>query len=89
MRAVGLYPKAFHRRPEVREEDVLAAMHGMIRYKQRESGVRIAVGFDGRNRLAELVYPYDEEEDVRRKCHKNNGNYMEPLCQPLRVPFSR
>lgn len=89
MRAVGLYPKAFHRRPEVREEDVLAAMHGMIRYKQRESGERISVELGGRNRLVELVYPYDEEEDVRRKCHKNNGNYMEPLRQPSLVPFSR
>ncbi len=36
----------------------------MIRYKQRNSGEWVAVGTDSRNRLVELVYIYDDEEDL-------------------------
>lgn len=37
-------------------------MRGMLRYKQRPSGEWLAVGLDGRGRLVELVYQYDEDD---------------------------
>lgn len=61
--AIGVHPRISRRHPEVDKKDVAAAMRGMIRYKQRESGEWIAVGLDARSRLVELVYFYDEEED--------------------------
>ena len=38
-------------------------MRSMIRYRQRDTGEWLAVGTDSRNRLIELVYLYDEDED--------------------------
>lgn len=63
MSAIGVHPRIHQRHPEVADDDVIAAMRGMIRYKHRESGEWVAVGLDGRNRLVELVYHYDEEAD--------------------------
>ena len=63
MSVVGVHPRICARHPEGKEADVVAAMRGMIRYRQRESGEWIAVGLDGNNRLIELVYQYDSEED--------------------------
>ena len=40
-----------------------AAMRGMVRYKQRSTGEWVAVGLDGKGRLIELVYQYDEGDD--------------------------
>ncbi|WEV67387.1 hypothetical protein OZX72_09180 [Bifidobacterium sp. ESL0769] len=63
MSAIGIHPRIMQRHPEVTEADVVAAMRGMIRYQQRPTGEWLAVGVDGRNRLVELVYQYDEDED--------------------------
>ena len=38
-------------------------MRGMISYRQRPTGEWLAVGLDGRGRLVELVYQYDDEDD--------------------------
>lgn len=38
-------------------------MRSIIRYKQRPSGEWLAVGLDGKSRLVELVYRYDDEDD--------------------------
>ena len=61
--AIGVHSRISQRHPEVTPDDVIAAMRGMIRYKQRSAGEWIAVGLDGKNRLVELVYQYDEEDD--------------------------
>ncbi len=63
MSSIGVHPRITQRHPEITDEDVVYAMRGMIRYKQRKNGEWIAVGLDGRNRLIELVYQYDEEDD--------------------------
>lgn len=63
MSAIGVHPRITQRHPEVTGEDVAAAMRGMIKYTQRPGGEWVAVGLDGKNRLVELVYQYDEEED--------------------------
>lgn len=63
MNAIGVHRRVSERHPEISDEDVANAMRGMIRYRQRDSGEWIAVGLDGRGRLIELVYQYDEDED--------------------------
>ena len=63
MSAIGVHPRVSHRHPEITNDDVAAAMRGMIRYKQRSTGEWLAVGLDGKNRLVELVYQYDENDD--------------------------
>ncbi len=63
MSASGVHPRASRRHPEVTLNDVAAVMRGMIRYKQRSTGEWVAVGLDGKGRLVELVYQYDEEDD--------------------------
>ena len=63
MSAIGIHPRVSSRHPEVADNDVAAAMRKMIRYKQRSTDEWLAVGVDGKNRLVELVYQYDEEED--------------------------
>lgn len=62
MNTIGVHPRVNHRHPTVTDDDVIAAMHGMIAYQQRPSGEWLAVGIDRKNRLVELVYQYDEEE---------------------------
>lgn len=64
MSQIGVHPRISQRHPEVTDDDVCAAMRSMIRYKQRDSGEWVAVGTDSRNRLVELVYIYDDEEDL-------------------------
>ena len=63
MSGIGVHPRISERHPEVADDDVVAAMRSMIRYKQRESGEWLAVGVDTKSRLVELVYVYDDEED--------------------------
>lgn len=63
MSSIGVHPRVAKRHPGITDEDVVAAMRSMIRYKQRSSGEWLAVGLDGNSRLVELVYQYDEEED--------------------------
>lgn len=63
MSQIGVHPRISRRHPEVAEADVISAMRSMIRYKQRGSGEWIAVGMDSRNRLVELVYIYDVDDD--------------------------
>ena len=63
MSQIGVHPRISRRHPEVAEADVMIAMRSMIRYKQRDSGEWIAVGTDSHNRLVELVYIYDDDED--------------------------
>ena len=63
MSAIGIHPRVMQRHPEMSNTDVLTAMRGMIRYKQRSTGEWLAVGLGGRGRLVELVYQYDAEED--------------------------
>lgn len=63
MSQIGVHPRISRRHPEVAEADVMTAMRSMIRYKQRNSGEWIAVGTDSHNRLVELVYIYDTDED--------------------------
>lgn len=63
MSAIGVHPRVSRRHPEVTPDDVAAAMRGMIRYKQRSTGEWVAVGLDGKGRLIELVYQYDEGAD--------------------------
>lgn len=63
MSSIGVHPRIAQRHPEVSTDDVVAAMRGMIRYKQRSSGEWLAVGLDGKDRLVELIYQYDEDED--------------------------
>lgn len=63
MSQIGVHPRISERHPEVREADVTAAMRSMIRYRQRTTGEWLAVGTDSRNRLVELVYIYDADDD--------------------------
>lgn len=63
MSAIGIHPRVTKRHPEITENDVVAAMRGMIRYQQRSTGEWLAVGFDDGGSLVELVYQYDEDED--------------------------
>ena len=63
MSAIGVHPRVSRRHPEVTPDDVAAAMRGMIRYKQRSTGEWVAVGLDGKGRLIELVYQYNEGDD--------------------------
>lgn len=63
MSAIDVHPRIAQRHPEVTPEDVIEAMRGMVRYQQRPSGEWAAVGFDGKGRLVELVYVYNEELD--------------------------
>ena len=63
MSQIGVHPRISRRHPEVAEADVISAMRSMIRYKQRGSGEWIAVGMDSRDRLVELVYIYDADDD--------------------------
>ncbi|WP_415997349.1 hypothetical protein [Gordonibacter pamelaeae] len=63
MSEICVHLRVADRNPEVGPDDVAAAMRGMIGYKQRSSGEWLAVGLDGRGRLLELVYQYDEEDD--------------------------
>ena len=63
MSAIDVHPRICARHPELSEEDVIAAMRGMVRYRQRPEGEYIAVGFDGRGRFLELVYVYDARLD--------------------------
>lgn len=63
MSTIGVHPRITQRHPEVAQEDVIAAMRGMIKYMQRPTGEWLAVGIDSKSRLVELVYQYDEDED--------------------------
>ena len=63
MNAIGVHPRISRRHSEIADEDVVAAMRGMIKYQRRSSGEWVAVGLDGKSRLVELVYRYDEDED--------------------------
>lgn len=63
MSEIGVHPRITARHPEVKSVDVVAAVRSMLRYRQRVSGEWLAVGVDGKGRLVELVYQYDEEED--------------------------
>lgn len=63
MSEIGVHPRILRRHPEVTDLDVIAAMRGMLRYQQRPDGEWLAVGLDGKNRLIELVYLYDDADD--------------------------
>lgn len=63
MSSIGLHPRNAGRHPGITDEDVVAAMRSMIRYKQRSSGEWLAVGLNGSSRIVELVCQYDEGED--------------------------
>ena len=63
MSTIGVHPRIHKRHSEITDDDVIAAMRNMIRYKQRESGEWLAVGLDEKNRLIELVYHYDDHDD--------------------------
>ncbi|MCI6273302.1 MAG: hypothetical protein MR874_05805 [Coriobacteriaceae bacterium] len=63
MSSIGVHPRVSRRHPEISDDDVVAAMRGMIRYQQQVKGEWIAVGLDGKGRLLELVYLYDETND--------------------------
>lgn len=60
---LAVHPRIAKRHPEVTEDDVRAAMRGMIRYMRRSGGEWLAVGLDGHGRLVELVYRYDDASD--------------------------
>ena len=64
MSEILVHPRISQRHPEVKPEDVISAMRGMFAYAQRPTGEWIAVGLDNRSRLIELVYQYDEEDDI-------------------------
>lgn len=63
MSCIDVHPKIQTHHPEIAQDDVVAAMKGMVRYRQRPEGEYIAVGFDGRGRFLELVYLYDARLD--------------------------
>ena len=63
MSTIGVHLRIHQRHPELTDEDVVAAMRGMLRYQQRTSGEWIAIGLDAKGRLVELVYQYDSEAD--------------------------
>lgn len=63
MSAINVHPRVTKRHPELAPRDVVDAFKSMLRYKQRPDGAWAAVGVDGNNRLVELVYLYDEEDD--------------------------
>lgn len=64
MSSISVHPRISRRHPNVSIGDVEAAMRGMVKYKQRSTGEWLSVGVDGKGRLVELVYHYDEEEDA-------------------------
>ena len=63
MSGIGVHPRIMRRHPEIRQQDIVAAMKSMIRYKYRETGEWLAVGIDENSHLIEVVYEYDEEND--------------------------
>ena len=63
MSTIGVHPRIKRRHPDVSDSDVADAMRSMLRYQQRSGGEWLAVGLDGKGRLVELVYTYDEDED--------------------------
>lgn len=63
MSQIGVHPRVNRRHPDVSDDDVISAMRHTIRYQQRETEEWVAVGLDNRNRLIEMVYIYDAEED--------------------------
>ena len=63
MSVIGVHARVMQRHPEIKKDDVVAAMKSMFKYTQRSSGEWLAVGLDSNSRLIELVYQYDEEED--------------------------
>lgn len=63
MSGIGIHPRIMRRHPEIRQQDIVAAMKSMIRYKHRKTGEWLAVGIDENSRLIEVVYEYDEEND--------------------------
>lgn len=63
MSQIGVHPRIHRRHPDVIDDDVVAAMRSMIAYTHRDGGEWLAVGVDSRNRLVELVYVYDEDDD--------------------------
>ncbi|MDI9591007.1 MAG: hypothetical protein QM302_08245 [Acidobacteriota bacterium] len=63
MSVIDVHPRVHRRHPEIADDDVLAAMHGMVRYQQRDGGEWLSVGFDDKGRLLELVYVYDSDRD--------------------------
>lgn len=64
MSNVIIHQRIHERHPELSKEDVAASLRNMIRHRQRATGEWIAVGLDGNNRLVEIVYQYDEEENT-------------------------
>lgn len=64
MSSIGVHPRIARRHPEVTPDDVATAMCRMIRYQRRSTGEWLVVGLDGRGRLVELVYQYDDEDDL-------------------------
>lgn len=63
MSGIGVHPRIMRRHPEIRQQDIVAAMKSMIRYKHRKTGEWLAVGIDENSHLIEVVYEYDEEND--------------------------
>lgn len=63
MDTIGVHPRVVRQHPEISPSDVVDAMRGMLGYRQRPSGEWLAIEVDGRNRLLELVYNFDDDEE--------------------------
>lgn len=63
MSSIGIHRRVFVRHPEIEKADVLAAMKSMIRYTERSDGSWLGVGIDGKNRILEVAYKYEPDDD--------------------------
>lgn len=63
MSAVNVLSRISKKQPEISADDIAAVMKSMVRFRQRETGEWVAVGFDGNNRFVEIVYLYNEDLD--------------------------
>lgn len=64
MSKILVHDRVNQRHPEISDSDVIAAVRSMIRYRERDDGHFIGVGFDSKGRFIEMVYLYLEEDDT-------------------------
>ena len=78
-----VHPRNHQRHPEVSEEDVRTAWRNQIKRRKRE-GIHppqyVAVGFDGKGRLLQIVVVYDPKQDTVIAFHSMTAT-RKMLCE--------